>query len=79
MAGGWFDYDNDGRLDLLVVNYAQWSPDTIASAATTMRYPIYCHPRSSRGCRTASIGTAATERSRMCRRVRACWRTSERG
>ncbi len=24
---GWFDYNNDGRLDLLVVNYVRWSRD----------------------------------------------------
>ena len=33
VGGGWFDYDNDGRLDLLVVHYVHWSPQTNASAA----------------------------------------------
>lgn len=26
ISAGWFDYDNDGYLDLMVVNYVQWSP-----------------------------------------------------
>ena len=25
-AAGWFDYDNDGKLDLFIVNYLKWSP-----------------------------------------------------
>jgi len=28
VAAGWFDYDNDGRLDLMVINYLKWSLET---------------------------------------------------
>ena len=28
VAAAWIDYDNDGRLDLLVSNYCDWSPGT---------------------------------------------------
>ena len=45
VAAAWIDYDNDGRLDLLVSNYCDWSPGTdpvcggLHGASRT-----YCHP-----------------------------------
>jgi hypothetical protein len=44
------DFDNDGRLDLLVVNYVQWSAETNRYCGDQVRgLRIYCHPRFYRG------------------------------
>ncbi len=44
VAAAWFDYDNDGKLDLVVSNYTVWSPQTDKICAANGR-EYYCHPR----------------------------------
>jgi hypothetical protein len=44
-SAAWFDYDNDGRLDLLIANYVDWSPERnfyCGDRGPGMR--SYCHP-----------------------------------
>jgi enediyne biosynthesis protein E4 len=44
-SAAWFDYDNDGRLDLIIANYVDWSPDRnfyCGDRGPGMR--SYCHP-----------------------------------
>src|ERR1035441_7252302 len=43
ISAGWFDYDNDGYLDLLVVNYVQWSPEH-EPACFAGKIRGYCSP-----------------------------------
>jgi enediyne biosynthesis protein E4 len=44
-SAAWFDYDNDGKLDLIIANYVDWSPEKnywCGNKAPGMR--SYCHP-----------------------------------
>src|SRR6202044_3485318 len=43
ITAGWFDYNNDGLLDLLVVNYLNYDLKTAASCSTH-KIATYCSP-----------------------------------
>jgi len=48
VSAGWFDYDNDGFLDLFVTNYVAWTPETEVTCQFAGK-PFYCHPRDYKG------------------------------
>jgi hypothetical protein len=43
LAAGWFDYDNDGFLDLFVTNYVAWDPAKEPVCGSPVQR-LYCHP-----------------------------------
>jgi hypothetical protein len=46
-AAGWFDYDRDGKLDLLVTNYVKFDEDhPVSCGENKPGYRAYCHPDS---------------------------------
>jgi hypothetical protein len=45
----WLDYDKDGRLDLLICNYVQWTPETDVYCSTDGKTKSYCTPEAYRG------------------------------
>ncbi len=48
VAAGWFDYNNDGLLDLLVINYLNYDIKT-ARACPANGVPAYCSPNEFQG------------------------------
>ena len=49
-SAAWFDYDNDGFLDLVIVNYLDWSPErNFHCGERRPGYRSYCHPNKYKG------------------------------
>jgi enediyne biosynthesis protein E4 len=44
MQGAWFDYDNDGLLDLVLSNYTLWNPSMDKRCSNGV-VEVYCHPK----------------------------------
>jgi enediyne biosynthesis protein E4 len=48
-SSAWFDYDRDGRLDLVVANYVQWSEKGDIYCTLDGTHKSYCTPESYKG------------------------------
>ena len=44
VGAAWFDYDNDGLLDLIVTNYTTWTPQTDRQCFMDAKREEYCSP-----------------------------------
>ncbi len=48
-SAAWVDYDRDGKLDLVVANYVQWSPQTDIFCTLDGSRKSYCTPEAYKG------------------------------
>jgi len=44
VGAAWFDYDNDGLLDLIVTNYTTWTPQEDKQCFMDSKHEEYCSP-----------------------------------
>ncbi|MBV8672145.1 MAG: CRTAC1 family protein [Acidobacteriaceae bacterium] len=52
-SAGWFDYDKDGYLDLVVTNYIEWNPqNNLWCGERKPGYRSYCNPNNYKGQKT---------------------------
>jgi len=52
-SAGWFDYDKDGWLDLVVTNYLEWTPqNNLWCGERAPGYRSYCNPGNYKGQKT---------------------------
>jgi hypothetical protein len=52
-SAGWFDFDKDGWLDLVVTDYIEWSPkNNLYCGERTPGYRSYCNPNNYHGQKT---------------------------
>ena len=48
-SAAWVDYDRDGKLDLVVTNYVQWTPESDIDCTLDGVHKSYCTPESYKG------------------------------
>ena len=48
-SAAWVDYDKDGKLDLVIANYVQWTPETDIYCTLDGTRKSYCTPESYKG------------------------------
>ena len=48
-GAAWVDYDRDGKLDLVVANYVQWTPESDIYCTLDGAHKSYCTPESYKG------------------------------
>ncbi len=48
-SAAWVDYDRDGKLDLVVANYVQWSIESDLFCTLDGTHKSYCTPESYKG------------------------------